>query len=527
MINVITRLLNILRSCNLEIMQIAKTYLHFPVLQRTGFCLLLTANLLGCWQGEASDQIPKRPNILVILTDDQGYPTLGTFGGRMVQTPHLDQLASEGIYFTDAYATSQCTPTRASLLTGQYTARNKMWHVIGWYGYPWARMIEPSFRENLSRDSFTIAKGLKDAGYRTGIVGKWHLTTNEDGNYMQLNAGTAHHYGFDFAPPPLEKAVFDEGGDRGIQALTEQALTFIAEQPDEPWFCLVSHHMIHGKVVAPDSLVTKYRNLGYGEEGPNRALYLSGLELIDWSVGALIKGLEELGEADETMIAFVSDNGGINERLDFKTAIYDSTGTTGFIPDIREYDNAPLRAGKGSVYEGGIRVPMIIKWPRNIVSGRKISVPVHVIDLGPTFFEVAGAVPKHTFDGLSLIDLLQNKDNEELANRALFQYYPFYDLRWGLTPSASIRQGNYKLIEFFGDRVDSLNRYQIGHQLELYNLEEDIGETNNLIEKEPQVAAELKEWLDAWLAEMEVEIPAKNPRFDPSRAFLETRDKIQ
>ncbi len=480
---------------------------------------------LGCTSSHPPENSLARPNILLVLTDDQGYKTIGSYGGEHVHTPHLDQLAARGMRFTDAYVTSQCTPTRASLLTGQYTARNGMWHVIGWYGYPWARMREPAYVENLSRETYTLPKGLQQAEYRTAIVGKWHLTTNEDGHYMGLNPQAAHHYGFDFAPPVIDRAVFNDGGDRGVYDLTEQALGFIGANKDQPWFCLLSHHMIHGKVVAPDSLVNKYRKLGYGEEGPYRAVYLAGLELIDWSVGRLVAGLEQLGEFEETMIVFISDNGGIDERLDWRTVTYDRPEGFQFDVDIREYDNAPLRAGKGSIYEGGVRVPMIVHWPEVIKKASVVSDPVHIIDLVPTFLELAGTEPAHPLDGTSLVPLFRKAPMAPLAERPIFQYCPFYDLNWGLTPCASIRLGDYKLIEFYGDQIDAHHHYSIGNRIELYNLKNDIGETTDLSQTQPEIAKSLSEKLDAWLEKMGADTPTLNERYDPKRAFESTREK--
>lgn len=473
---------------------------------------------------EAPENITQ-PNILLILTDDQGYPTLGSYGGKIVATPALDQLAEEGLRFTDAYVTSQCTPTRASLLTGQYTARNGLWHVIGWYGYPWARMTEPPFREQLDRETFTLPKGLRAAGYETAIFGKWHLTTNEDGHYMGLKPEAAQHYGFSYAAPVISREAFVEGQDRGVRLLTEQALDWIAQQEEKPWFCFLSHHMIHGKVVAPDSLVAAYQAQGYGTEGPNRAVYLAGLELIDWSVGELVAGLEKMGISDETLIVFISDNGGIDTRLNFKGLRYTDPEGVQMPIEMEEYDNAPLREGKGSIYEGGVRVPMVIRWPGQQDVGRVITAPVHIIDLVPTFFEAAGAVSKHPLDGYNLIPWIYGENNPELANRPVFQYAPFYDLRWGLTPSASIRQGPYKLIEFFGDRIDEHQTYQPGHHLELYHLDKDLGETTNLATTQPEVAQTLLTQLHDWIAEVGVPIPVENPNYDPARAFEETREK--
>lgn len=472
-------------------------------------------------------QAAERPNVLLILTDDQGWGTLGCYGGTKVATPHLDRLAREGVKFSDAYVTSQCTPTRASLLTGQYTARHGLWHVLPWYGYPEARVTEPMFSEGLSREAFTLAKGLRAAGYRTGIVGKWHLTRNADGNPMGLKPEGAGYYGFDFAPPVLDRSAFAPGEDRGVELLTDQAIEFIGESKEEPWFCFLSHHMIHGVVVAPDEVVGKYRAKGFGDEGPDRAVYLAGLECIDRSVGRLMAALEESGEAEETLVVFLSDNGGIDEKLGFQALPVPNPERPEFPVSRREYDNAPLRAGKGSTYEGGTRVPMIVRWPGVAEAGREVGAPVHAVDFLPTFFEAAGAVEPggYAVDGRSLVGVLGGEGEADLVDRPVFQYYPFYDLRWGLTPNASVRLGDYKLIEFFGDRVDAENRYVPGRRVELYNLREDLGESRNLVEVDRGRAEAMLGVLREWMEDVGAEVPAVNPRFAVERGFVETREK--
>lgn len=468
-----------------------------------------------------------RPNILLILTDDQGWSTLGSYGGQIVPTPNLDRLAAHGARFTDAYVTSQCTPTRATLLTGQYTARHGLWHVLSWYGYPRARMTEPMFAENYPRETFTLAKGLKAAGYQTAIVGKWHLTSNADGNYMGLNPQAAQHYGFDYAPPIPTRKIFQPGADRGIDLFTDQTLEFIEKNRARPWFCFLSHHMIHGVVVAPKDLEDKYRELGYGEKGPNRAVYLAGLEHIDRSIGRLLKRLDELGEAKDTLILFLSDNGGIHERLEFRTIAKPHSPKQKFEPNLVEYDNAPLRAGKGSVYEGGVRVPFIAHWPGRIKAGTVIDTPVHGIDILPTCFSLglASAPADHPLDGRSLVRLLTTGRDASLEGRPLYQYYPFYDLNWGLTPSASVRMGDYKLIEFFGDRVNAERRYESGYRMELYNLKSDLGETRDLAKAQPDRAQKLKQRLRRWMSQLGAEIPVRNRHHDSGAAFSVTKQK--
>ncbi|MEM7014599.1 MAG: sulfatase [Verrucomicrobiota bacterium] len=487
------------------------------------FAIVSTIWLLIC----APIQADEGPNILLILTDDQGWPTLGCYGGKIVPTPNLDRLADDGARFTDAYVTSQCTPTRATLLTGQYTARHGLWHVLSWYGYPRARMTEPMFAENFPRETFTIAKGLRAAGYRTAIVGKWHLTSNEDGNYMGLRPSAAHHYGFDYAPPVLTKESFKMGADRGVDLLTDQTLEFIEANRDQPWFCFLSHHTIHGVVVAPKELEDKYREQGYGDEGPNRAVYLAGLEHIDRSIGHLMNRLDELGEAEETLILFLSDNGGIYERLEHRELPKPHPPAPKFETNLIEYSNSPLRAGKGSIYEGGVRVPMIAHWPGRIPKETVIETPVHGIDILPTCFAAAGATQPddHVLDGCDLQRLLTTGSDPALANRPLYHYYPFYDLNWGLTPSASIRLGDYKLIEFFGDRVEADRQYIPGHSVELYNLADDIGESNNLVEANPDIVQKLTAQLHGWMDDLGAETSKPNPHFEQSEAFGVTKQK--
>lgn len=479
--------------------------------------------------GSASTTTPEseRPNILLILTDDQGWPTLGCYGGDIVPTPHLDRLAADGARFTDAWVTSQCTPTRATLLTGQYTARHRLWHVLSWYGYPWARMTEPPFSENYARDTFTIARALRAAGYTTGIMGKWHLTSNADGSYMGLTPAAATHYGFDFAPPVLSRDEFQPGADRGVDTLTTQAVEFIRRHQDGPWFCFLSHHMIHGVVVAPEELVAEYRRRGFADDGPNRAVYLAGLEHIDRSIGRLMSALDEMDEARETVVIFLSDNGGIDERYAFQNLQKPHPPRPRLTPDLQEYDNAPLRAGKGSIYEGGIRVPMIVRWPDRVPRGLVIRTPVHAIDILPTAIDLAGAAapPDHALDGQSLRTLITTGEDPRLTHRPLFQYCPFYDLRWGLTPCAAVRQGDEKLIEFFGDRVTADGHYTPGHRIELYNLRDDIGETRNLAESNPTRATQLRQTLHDWMDSLAAAPSVPNPHHDDARAFQETRTK--
>jgi len=477
--------------------------------------------LIVCWCGWiAGLHAAAPPNILFILTDDQGWPTLGSYGNKLVPTPNLDRLAAEGMRFTDAYVMPQCTPTRAALLTGQHTARNGMWHVIGWYGYPWARLAEPAYVESLPRETFTVAKGLKSAGYATACLGKWHLTDSRDGSYTALKQEAAAHYGFDFAPAP-PKPNYHQVGDKGVDWLTEQALEFIGKHRGQPWFVYLAHHTIHGPVVAPEETVARYRAKGAPETGLHNATYLAAIETLDQSIGKLLRGLDELGQRENTMVVFLSDNGGIYEAFNPKSA---NKPGDALQLDRQEFSNAPLRAGKGSHYEGGIRVPCLVRWPGVVKPGSAGATPIHVTDWLPTLLESAAAraPANHVVDGQSLVPLLKG---EAMPDRPLFWYLPFYELRWGATPSAIIREGDWKLIHFFGDWFDAENRYRVGERLELYNLARDIGETTNLAEREPQRAAAMREKLHAWMRSVPAKVPGPNPHHDPSRELTETKEK--
>ena len=237
--------------------------------------------------------------------------------------------------------------------------------------------------------------------------------------------------------------------------------------------------------------------------------------------------LQELDETAETLVVFLSDNGGINERLEHRSMALPHPDAPKLPVNLREYDNAPLRAGKGSVYEGGVRVPMIVRWPGRVAAGTVIATPVHGIDLAPTFFDAAGVeLPEaHILDGVSLLPLLQGKPPGSLASRSLHQYMPFYDLNWGLTPCASIRRGDFKLIEFFGDRFDAGNQYRPGNRIELYNLRDDIGESRNLAQADPHRTDQLRRRLHQWMRDLGVGPTGPNPHHEPNRAFLTVNKK--
>jgi len=424
----------------------------------------------------------QKPNILFILVDDMGYPAIECYGNKMVPTPNIDGIAKQGMRFTRGYVTPQCTPTRASLLTGQYTARNKMWHVVPQYGFPFARVKEPEYLEDLPREQFTLAEALKTAGYTTALLGKWHLSTyDNDGYYTYLYPEKAHYYGFDYVNPKQNPTEYSGYGDKGVDFLTDEAIQFMDKNKNHPFFIYLSHHTVHNPVLAPKDLVRKYLEKGYHEYGLNFAEYLASIEHLDNSVGRLMKKLKELGIEKNTMVFFVSDNGGVDSQ----------------------FDNSPLRYGKGSSYEGGIRVPFMVQWPDKIKAGQVCKTPVHVVDIYPSLLEIAGITKpeNQVLDGVSLLPLLEAKKKaaKQFAHRPLFFYQPLYDVQWGAVPCASIIEGDYKLIWFFGDYIDldQNGKYIPEGRTELYNLSADIGEKADLAIAMPEKAEAMQQKLQA------------------------------
>lgn len=442
----------------------------------------------------------EKPNIILILIDDMGYPAISCYGNRMVKTPNIDKIAENGIRFSQGYVTPQSTPSRASLLTGQYTARNKMWHVIPRYGYPYARIKEPDYLDNLPREQFTMAEALKSAGYTTACLGKWHLSTyDNDGYYTYLYPDKAHYYGFDYVNLRQDPPEYQSYGDKGVDFLTNEAIRFMEKNKGQPFFIYLSHHTIHNPVLAPKELVNKYTQLGFPEQGLNFAEYLAAIEHLDNSVGRLLNKITELGIENNTIVFFISDNGGVDT----------------------EFENDPLRYGKGTIYEGGIRVPFIVQWKGKIKPGQESSIPVHIIDIYPTILDIAGiSKPKgQILDGVSILPVLLGKEKKEkcIVSRALYFYQPLYDLLWGATPSAAILQGRYKLIWFFGDYIDreQNGKYIPEERVELYDLKNDIGEKRNLVSVYPEIASAMKENLKKWIVTSGALIPELNPDYNP------------
>ncbi len=419
----------------------------------------------------------RKLNFMFILIDDMGWPDLGCYGNPFHETPNIDRLARQGMRFTDAYAACPvCSPTRASILSGEYPARVGVIDFIPGHWRPYEKLRVPKNRTQfLPLEVTTIPEALKSAEYVSAMIGKWHLGGKQYAPEKQ---------GFDFVRQSGRNQ-----NDKRVTAFTDFALEFIEQNQNKPFFLYLSHHTVHIPLEAPKELIEKYQNKPKPSVGVNNPVYAAMIEHLDRSIGRLLQKLDELKLRENTVVIFFSDNGGLRQH-------YQKIG-----PIVSS--NTPLRDEKGTLYEGGIREPLIVRWPGVVQPGSTCSTPVISVDFYPTLLEIAGvAKPDHqALDGESIVPLL--KQAGPLPERALYWHYPMYHHS---APAGAIRQGDWKLIEFFEDG-----------RLELYNLKEDIGETKNLTQSKPQKAKELHQKLLTWRTSVHADMPQPNPDFDPAK----------
>jgi len=439
-----------------------------------------------------------KPNVILILLDDLGWRDFGVYGSQHYETPELDRLAREGARFTQAYAACPvCSPTRASIMTGKYPARL---HLTDWIPgrkqWPASKLLRLEFEQQLPLAETTIAEVLRPQGYRTASVGKWHLgggdfTPDHQGFDRNVGGDQRGGIGSFFGPfpgPGLEQTTKDDYiGD----TLTAAAEKFIEEsaKAKQPFFVYLPHYLTHLPLSAKPGLIDKYKTKFAGKGDWPNPVYAAMVEHFDQSLGHLRKKLDELGIAKETVLIVTSDNGGLRHEGANKRLIT---------------DNSPLRAGKGHVYEGGIREPLVVCWPGVTKPGTVHDAQVCSIDLLPTIAEICGARVTAKVDGLSYAGLLRG--GAPPRRDALYWHYPHYSNQGG-PPAGAVRRGDWKLIEFYEDG-----------RLELFNLKEDLSETRNLIDKEPKRAAELHELLKKWRSDVNAAMPAVNPNYDPAKA---------
>lgn len=425
-----------------------------------------------------------RPNIILILADDLGWADLGCYGNTFNETPNIDRLARQGIRFTQFYAGPVCSPTRASIQSGQNQARLGITVHIPGHWRPFAKMVEPPVALNLPLEIETFAERLGAAGYRTGYFGKWHLGEDSFGPAGQgwqtviETQGNIVPARIDPSTPPRRTAEF----------LTAKAIEFITANKDRPFLLQVSHYAVHIQLSTTPELLAKYQAKPPAPNYPSRPDYAGLLEELDQSVGRITATVDQLGLGRNTLVVFVSDNGGLAREQG-------GTVTT---------SNAPLRSEKGTVYEGGIRVPCIARWTDTIPAGNASSAVASTIDFYRTFAEASGAglPPAQVNDGVSLLPVFRQA-NASLGRDTLYWHLPHYHHS---TPASAIRQGDWKLIEFFEDGA-----------LELYDLRNDLGETKNLAAQHPDRTRALHGALKSWRKDVQAQMPQRNPAYDPAR----------
>jgi len=456
-------------------------------------CLFLAALLVS------TAQATSKPNIVFILADDLGYTDVACFGSKYYETPNIDKLAEQGMKLTNHHHHQNCQPTRAALMSGQYAPRTGVYTVGGIDRFDWSmRPLRPVENINsLPLEKVIIAKALKSAGYTTGMFGKWHLG-QKDGfhpgkrGFDEAIESSGTHFNFKTTPEveyPKDQYLAD--------FLTDKAVDFIQRHKAEPFFLYLPHFGVHSPFQAKPELIAKFKDKP-GVGGHNNPTYAAMIASVDESVGRVVAELEKQGIADNTVVIFASDNGGVGgyQREGVKKS-----------GDIT--DNTPLRSGKGSLYEGGTRVPFIVRWPGVTTAGSSTDIPTIHVDFYPTLLEIAGAAAPENqpLDGESLAPLFRDP-KATLKRDAIYQHFPGYlgagENTWRTTPVGLIQSGPWKLMEFFEDK-----------HLELYNLADDIGETKNLADEMPDKAKELHTKMLAWRESVGAKMPTAN---SPSEA---------
>jgi arylsulfatase A len=445
----------------------------------------LAVALLACLVATSAAAAPRPPNVVLILMDDMGWRDVGFMGNTFVETPHLDRIAKRGLVFTQAYASGpNCAPTRACLMSGQVTPRHGIYTVVDPRqppGSPWHRLLAADSRSELATEVVTLPEALKSRGYATAFFGMWNLGRGRTGPV------TPGGQGFDTVVFPeslgfAKDAYSDGAGNQLPDRLTDEVLGFMERQRDGPFFVYLADHAIHAPYDPEPKLLAKYdRKAAVANDRRNDPAQAATIEAVDRSVGRIVERLARLSLTDDTLVIFTSDNG----------------GTAAFTP--------PLRGGKGELYEGGIRVPLVVAGPAVAKPGTTSDVPVASIDFYPTLLELADApLPAgQILDGASLVPVLRGR--ADLGRRELFWHFPCYVGR--ATPSSAIRVGSMKLVEFFED----------GGRVELYDLTVDPSEQRDLSASQPDTAKALAARLRAWQKATAALLPrGPNPDHDPA-----------
>jgi len=467
---------------------------------RSVLCLAASIVLL-CGTTEAAAASEPKTNVVVILIDDLGWNDVGCYGSKYHRTPNIDRLASDGMRFTDGYAACNvCSPSRAAILTGKYPARLLLtqWLPSGRWNANKNRLREGRYLSNLPLEEVTIAEAMRESGYRTGFMGKWHLGTETyyypehqgfDINIAGRDYGAPGSYFYPFTGKwkipttgqTLHKKTPLAGkeGDYLVDRLAEEAENFIRDSADKPFFLMLSHYAVHAPLQGKRNKTARYEEIAANDR-QGKPAYAAMVESVDDSVGRVMRILRELKLAERTLVIFTSDNGGFAKAT----------------------SNSPLRANKGSNYEGGLRVPFIVRWPGKIKPGAVSAEPVIGMDLFPTILDATLLPPRphQHVDGESLVPVLTGSGR--LKRDAIYWHYPHYNQHPSAFPSGVIRAGDWKLIE----------AYETG-RLSLFNLAADIGEKMDRSATEPAKVAELHTMLKSWRTEVGADPMKPNPEF--------------
>ena len=453
-----------------------------------------------------SSSAPKTPNIIFILADDLGWADLGCYGSTFHETPNLDRLAASGMRFTSAYAACcVCSPTRVSILTGKYPARLGLTDWLpGRADRPDQKLNRPVLQTHLPLEEVILPEAFKEAGYRTAFIGKWHLGGRDfypehqgfDLNVGGCEKGSPPSY---FSPYKIPTLTDGPKGEYLTDRLTQEAVKFIQAAGEKPFLLYLSHYAVHNPQQAKAELIEKYSGkgarLGKGaapefmvdskrrvRQVQNQPVYAAMLQSLDESIGAILTTIREARLEDKTVVMFTSDNGGLSTA--------ESTPTS----------NVPLRMGKGWPYEGGVREPLIVRWPGVTKPGSVCDAAMISTDYYPTLLEIGGlpSRPQQHLDGTSFVRLLRG---EPMTERPLFWHYPHYSNQGG-GPYGAVRVGNYKLIEWYEDG-----------RSELFDLRKDLSETNNLAAQMPERVTALRGQLHEWRKAVHAAMPTPNPDY--------------
>lgn len=458
----------------------------------------------------------EKPNIIFFLVDDLGQRDLGCYGSTFYETPNVDQLAKDGTLFTNAYAACPvCSPTRASIQTGKYPQRTGITDYIGSPLTPdgWKRntkLLPAAYKDRLAHEEITLAEALKGGGYATFFAGKWHLgpegwypeNQGYDLNKGGIERGGPYGRGKYFVPYDNPRLPDGPPGEHLPDRLATETSKFIEDNKDRPFFAFFAFYDVHTPLQSRKDLEAKYetkrKQLGlepkFGREEPRdvrlvqeHAVYAGMVEAMDQAVGKVLRKLDELGLREKTLVIFTSDNGGLSTSEGSPTS------------------NLPLRGGKGWLYEGGIREPLIVRWPGVAKAGAVIDEPVISPDFMPTLLDVADLpMPEgHPHEGISLEPLLKSGAKPEL--RTLYWHYPHYGNQGG-APGTAVRRGDWKLIHWFED-----------DRWELFNIANDLSEKNNVAAQNPDKVAELKKEMSRLHDATGSVDPTPNPAFDPAK----------